>query len=408
MKLLCLTMALVAGFSPAFSQELTIHCIDVGWGDCTLIESPSGKNMMVDTGRPGSSSRLVAYLDSIGVSHLDYLVTTHYHEDHIGGLYAIVDDGVAIDTAYDREWYYCSDRYDERYEPVIRDIRHTISDSQVVDLGGGVAVRVVSVNGNGRLEPPFLDRQCDGDYSENDFSVAMVVECNGFQFFVGGDLSGVTGSGYTDIETSVAPEVGDVEIYRVNHHGSRFSTNQAFLDSLDPEVSIISVGGNSHGHPDTGVVRRLAETSVVYQTGDEDGNVVDGDIVIQTDCESYYTVNGDYYGVLFIDDRPTTILPDDFLLLQNHPNPFNNTTNITYCIGNDLTPGQEENSSEFLRVHLAVYNLIGQEVETLVEKDQSLGRYSIHWDASQYPSGIYYSRLQVENQCTTRKMTLLK
>lgn len=297
MRVLCLALALMVGFSPAFSQELTIRCIDVFQGDCTLIESPSGKNMMIDTGRPGSSSRLVAYLDSIGVSHLDYLVTTHYHQDHIGGVNAIVDDGVAIDTAYDRGWSYCRGRFEDYMSVIdtILDIRHTIEDGQVIDLGGGVAVRVVSVNGNGRLDPPFLDRGCDGNYSENDFSVAMVVECNSFQFFIGGDLPGVNGGGYTDIETSVAEEVGDVEIYRVNHHGSRFSTNQAFLDSLDPEVSIISVGQNNYGHPDTGVVRRLEETSVVYQTEDEDGNVVDGDIVIQTDCESYYTVNGDVY-----------------------------------------------------------------------------------------------------------------
>ncbi len=114
----------------------------------------------------------------------------------------------------------------------------------------------------------------------------------------------IGGFGYTyhDIELSTAPEVGDVDVYRANHHGSAHSSSATFINQLDPEVSIVTVGdGNTYGHPTQAIMDRLLATSTVYMTerGDTSTNIgsaiVAGNIVIKTTDGSTYTVNGTSY-----------------------------------------------------------------------------------------------------------------
>ncbi len=280
----CLSVTVsLAGLTP--EPDLEIHHLDVGQGDCTLLISPTGQTLLFDGGDNGKGPYIVDYLASVGVSSLTYMVASHYHADHIGGLDEVINGGVPVEVAaYDRGESYSSQTYQD-YVAAVGSKRTTIYDGQVIDLGGGVKVKCVAVNGNGVA----------GASDENDLCVALKVTYGSFDYFVAGDLSGSNDGGYADIETSVAPEVGDVEVYRVDHHGSIYSSNQYFVDTLDPEVSIISVGKNSYGHPSKTVVRRLKATSTVYQTEDSRGRIVDGEIVVLTDGSTYFTVNNDYY-----------------------------------------------------------------------------------------------------------------
>jgi beta-lactamase superfamily II metal-dependent hydrolase len=288
------------GLGSPCRADLEIHCLDVGQGDCTLIISPTGGTLLFDAGINGQGNgTVIPYLQGLGIDALDYVSCSHYHVDHIGGIDEVVNslgiDSVRV-AVLDRGWSYTTQTY-ESYSAAVAPKRTTIYDGQVIDLGGGVTVTCVAVNGNGELSPPYEDE-------ENDYCVSLLVEYGDFEFFVAGDLSGVNSSYYHDIESSIVPEVGDIEVYRVDHHGSSSNSNATLVSTLQPEVSIISVGNNSYGHPTQTVINRLISYgSYIYQTElgsggtipPGDGEVVGGHVIIRVNSGEY-TVDGDVSG----------------------------------------------------------------------------------------------------------------
>jgi len=404
LKLMLVIICLICSTAWA-GDTLHIHCLDVGQGDATLIVSPTGQTMLVDAGYNGKGEdEVLPFLSNLNMTSLDYIVATHYHADHIGGIDEVMY-GLSIDSigvVYDRGWSYTTNTYYD-YADAVASKRVAIEDSQVIDLGGGVQITCVAVNGNGVLDNPFTDPP----HSENDLCVALKVEYQGFDFFVAGDLSGRTNGSYTDIETSVAPEVGRVEVLRVDHHGSNNNTNQCFLDSLRPQVAVISVGDNSYGHPHPEVIERLeAVPSIIYQTEDGDGNVVDGDITIKV-CSDSFWVNGDGYAtsVGVEEDEQTGVIPKGFELKQNYPNPFNSSTTIRCHLS--------AVSGQLSAVSLKIFNILGQEVRTLVDKKQSAGYCQVLWNGRDNSgedicSGIYFYRLRAGDFVQTRKMVLIR
>jgi beta-lactamase superfamily II metal-dependent hydrolase len=392
-----LIAALLLGLSAQALAGLQIHCIDVGQGDCTLIVSPSGGTLLFDGGPNGKgTSKIIPYLQSLGLSALDYISDSHYHVDHIGGIDEVVNylgiDSVRV-AVLDRGWSYTTATY-QSYAAAVAPKRTTILDSQVVDLGGGVTVTCLTVNGNGQLSPPFDDK-----YDENDLCVGLLVEYGDFDFFVAGDLSGTNSSGYHDIETSVGLEAGDIDVYRVDHHGSASNSNETFVSTLQPEVSIISVGSNSYGHPTQTVINRLVNhNSYIYQTElgsggtipPGKGEVVGGDIVISVDGGSY-TVNGDFYDMGGSGVDIVSVAP----YVRAYPNPFTTTTTLSFSM-----PAEGP-------VRLGIYDVRGCLVSPLVDLDGRSG--TVTWrgtsaQGSQVAPGVYFVRLESRDGSESRKV----
>lgn len=315
---LTLTIIILVGFLPFGIQTtainnqalLEIYVIDVGQGDSTLIISPTNITMLIDGGNDGcGNNTILPLLNTLGITSLNYIVVTHYHEDHIGGLDEVINAIGITDYVYDRGYSYTTPAYQD-YVKAASNKRKTITDGEIIDLGGGAIAKCVSVNGNGVVDPTTA--------SENDLCIALVITFGYFDYFTGGDLSGedVLEYNYHDIESSVAKEVGNVEVYKVNHHGSSHSTNPYFIAIIKPEVSIISVGDNEYGHPTQTVLDRLvAANCYIYLTEEGSGGrvsknkgvIVNGNIVIKTDGGKSYTVNNDYYLVDEIKQEPITI-----------------------------------------------------------------------------------------------------
>ena len=308
--------------------NLEIHHINIGQGDSTLIVGPTGKSLLFDAGESNWNSSAKAqiigpYVESVlGCKSLDYVVISHFHLDHTGyvgygGLWNLVEvQGLTVGTTLVRDFHthlgdtsgtftnwktYLEGVGQARLNPV------TATDgASQVNLGTGVAFNIVAHDGNGAI----IAGNFRGDASppsENDYSIGVVLSYGAFDEWLGGDLDGqyeIGGFGYTyhDIELSVAPGVGDVDVYKVNHHASSHSSSATFVNELDPEVSIVTVGdGNTYGHPTQSIMDRLLATSTVYMT--ERGNlntnigsaIIAEHIVIKTSNGSTYTVNGTAY-----------------------------------------------------------------------------------------------------------------
>jgi len=269
----------------AFAQangKLQIHFIDVGQGDGALLISPQGERVLFDDGALKYCDKPVAYLHELGVKQIDYHITSHYHSDHIGCCAQVLGDFPLQKDALDRGENYNSSVF-KSYLATIGEHRKTADTNTVITLDAGsqhpVKIRVVAVNANGIHTA-----------NENDLSLDCVVQFDGFKAEIGGDLSGHDTPNYKDIETSVAPSVGIIDVYKVHHHGSSESTNEKWVETTKPSVAIISCGdGNTYGHPTQECIDVLHRASVrSYWTEQGNGvppepgmDVVGGSIVVE-------------------------------------------------------------------------------------------------------------------------------
>ncbi len=315
-----LGLTLVA--SPA-RGDLLIYHIDVGMGDATLIvETSKNRTLLIDAGNRGYGKKVVApFLKALGHTSINYFIATHYDADHIGGFDELKDEGIEFELIYDRGDYTARKRktakdnitqYGEYLRAAALYDRKTLGptcneNNSVINLGE-VTVLVVAARGR------YLSDDCTvvdlnvPQKKDNDLSIALKIVYKEFSYFVGGDLTG-GGNRTTDLEARIAPTVGDVDVLRLNHHGSGTSSNDVFLGTLLPEVAVISVGNGGANRryrlPRQVVLDRLQMLSsqpVVFLTNRGEGGslrnqrVTNGHVVIYTNGRGY-NVNGVVFSV---------------------------------------------------------------------------------------------------------------
>ncbi|HPF35904.1 MAG TPA: MBL fold metallo-hydrolase [Candidatus Krumholzibacteria bacterium] len=405
-----LLAALLAWGAIAYA-DVTIHCLYVGQADATLIQSSSGRTMLFDGGNNGDGDAIILpYMAAAGIDSLSYVLVSHYHSDHCGGVDDVLDAlGPISGGVWDRGWSYTTATYSS-YAASAAGQRHTAAAGQVFDLGDGVTVTVVAVNTNGLEPSPFTDSA-----EENAYCLALHVEAGDFDFFVAGDLTG-GGSSEADVESLIGAQVGDVEVYRVNHHGSYTSSNAAFLDAISAEVGVISCPvSSSYGHPHQDPLDRMAARGMylyqmaqgstsTYPAGqrvilntlpEESAGVTH--VVIQTDGSAEYTVNGD---VWLMDENPALAAPPAPMLavLGNYPNPFNPITDIRFT------------TSRGGVVRITVVDLAGRRLQDAV-LDAMPGLNVWRWDGQDAAgraaaSGVYLYRVQGRDGAGSGKMVL--
>jgi len=287
MRRLVVALLVASGLFAQQNGKLQLHFMDVGQGDGAVLISPQGQVVLFDAGedmKVKSCAKPLAYLHQLGVSKIDYVFISHYHFDHIGCVPAVLAEFPLNGTAYDRGASYPGGTY-KKYVEAVGEHRKTAETGQVLRLDEGtpseVDLSVVAMNGAGIPTT-----------NENDLSVSVLVHFGAFKAEIGGDLSGMNTGSYKDIETTVAPLVGRLDVYKVHHHCSSYSSNEQWLATTQPSVAVISTGdGNDYHHPAADCVARLhAHKAAMYWTETGAGatpqagvDVVGGNIVVEVD-----------------------------------------------------------------------------------------------------------------------------
>ena len=268
---------------PTVDGELEIHHIDVGQADSTLILTPEGETILIDTGDwRQAGSEVIAYLEALDIDRIDHLVGTHPHADHIGGHDEIIawaeEEGNGIGTAYDSGVPHDTATY-ERYLDAVEDYN---VDLQIVEEGDEMPIEDESLSAL-FVNPP--EGQSGDDLHDN--SVSLVIEFGDFSYVTTGDAE----QDAEDHMVDVWAEELNADVYQAGHHGSSTSSTHSFLDAVDPSIAVISSGYDSqYGHPHDEVLQEFADRGIeTYWTG------VHGDIVLTTDGDSISVETSDEF-----------------------------------------------------------------------------------------------------------------
>lgn len=278
--------------------------LDVGQGDGLIIQAPAGCVALIDGGPAGGGRVVKDYLQALGVSQVDFAITSHYHADHITGMVDAErgDGAVYISLVYDRAQSYNSAIY-RTYEAQFAGRRVMLSQWDSFSLCGQVDFVVLAVRANGIATS-----------DENAQSILVKVTFNHVHMLLGGDLTGA--ATYGNVESAVIPFIGnDVDVYKVHHHGSNTSSNTPFLNAMLPTVSFIPVGWNNpYGHPGVFTFQRLLDIgTVIWQTEDPQISAPLGHIELTSDDGVWYTVKqGDRVEMYAAKDQPVARLRQRF------------------------------------------------------------------------------------------------
>jgi len=243
------------------ATSLAAHFIDVGQGDAILLlVEPSGVAVLIDGGTRSSGQKVVQYLKAQGVEQLDLLIGTHPHEDHIGGLIAVLG-AFPVKRVIDSGVPHTSKTWDDYMTGIETQVEaghcaYETPEGQSVKLASNVTLEVLGPEGK-------MD-------SLNNASVVCRVDFGETAFLFTGDAE-------TAAEAKLLASGANLkaDVLKVGHHGSSTSTSAAFLAAVAPSRAVISVGtGNTYGHPKEITLTRLASAGVTIYRTDTAGTVV--------------------------------------------------------------------------------------------------------------------------------------
>ena len=237
-----------------------MHFIDVGQGDCTFIAA-NGMTMLVDCGENDFSTKVTGYLRSIGVGRLDYVIATHPHSDHMGGMYRIID-------TFDVGEVLIPHIPDEQLPTALFFDRFLSSCD-----GSGVKVTEASAGMSFMLGDANVEILApDGSVHEylNNYSIAFMLTHGSNRFLLTGDA---------EYESEAAMiqsgRLSKMSLYKAGHHGSTYSSSQELLDIIRPDSAVISCGrDNPYGHPADSTIKRLEKYTDRICRTDVNGTII--------------------------------------------------------------------------------------------------------------------------------------
>ncbi len=260
----CCALVLFNALARAQSgTDLLIYTIDVEGGQATLLVSPTGGSMLVDTGWPGNNGRdaerILAAMKDAGITKIDKVLITHFHTDHVGGVPELVKRvkvGEFLDHGVNRE---DSDITRTDFEAYVKAIgntpRRTVHPGDVIDIPGLNTI-VVTADGEHIGSVPGIkpvpnsycasEPKWELDTTENPRSAGVLIRFGRFSFLDLGDLTKIKEVAL------VCPSnpLGAVSLYLVDHHGFNLSNTKSLVDAIHPRVAIMDNGAHKAGSPE--------------------------------------------------------------------------------------------------------------------------------------------------------------
>lgn len=235
----------------AYGESVVVRYLDVGQADSILVQS-EGINMLIDAGTNSSGQTVVKDLEDLGVTKIDYLIGTHPHEDHIGGMDDIIknfDIGII-------------------YMPKIQTNTKTFED--VLDAVSEKSLKITSPKKGDEFEVggARCEIMTDGieDTSNLNLSSIVIRMTYGTQSFLF--------MGDAEKENEETRQWPQTTVLKVGHHGSSTSSSTQFLNEVQPQISVISVGkDNKYGHPTKTTINKLEKIKTKIYRTDESGTI---------------------------------------------------------------------------------------------------------------------------------------
>lgn len=271
----CLFASLIAAVSitsvqsQSSKRQLEIFYVDVEGGAATLIVTPAGESILVDTGWPGfegrDAKRIEVAMKAANISQIDHLIITHYHVDHYGGVPELAKrvkigkfyDHGPMDSLQDDKDF--ATRY-AAYQSAANNKTTTLVPGSTIELKQAAGTPKISLQvlaAAGEVMPMRVkalpSKQCDDaklqdpDPSDNARSIVFVLRYGSFDFLDSGDLT-------WNIEHKlICPTnlVGEIDLFQIAHHGAETSNSPLLVNAIKPTVAIMNNGPRKGGHPNT-------------------------------------------------------------------------------------------------------------------------------------------------------------
>ncbi|MBK5242452.1 ComEC/Rec2 family competence protein [Clostridium sp.] len=238
-------------------NNIITHFIDVGQGDCILIQV-NHKNLLIDSGPSSSTEKVIKYLKNNNISKLDYIIATHPHEDHIGGMASIIKT-FKVGEFIAPKVTSSSEEFKDMIRALInKNLNIKVAKPNItLDLGPDTTCIILSPNKNIYK-------------NTNNYSCAIKISYKNSTYLFTGDIETIS-------EQEILNKGYDLraQILKVAHHGSNSSTSTEFLNAVCPKIAIISSGANNpYGHPNKETIDKLKNLNCIIYRTDLDKNIV--------------------------------------------------------------------------------------------------------------------------------------
>ena len=246
--------------------EAKIWYLDVGQADSMLLQLPNDNEweyVLIDAGTGQTEEALVSWLQEQGVTDITAVIATHPHEDHIGGMDAVLE-AIPVESLYMPE-------VKESLTPTTRCYEQMLDAAeaqQVQAVKGQSGVTVYEEDG---VKLELVGPEPQKEYDDlNEYSLVAKLTGGGTSFLFTGDSSE-----QAEADMIEAGEDLKADVLKIGHHGSSTATTKAFLQAVNPQVAVISCGkDNSYGHPHEETMQRLQEKAMTIYRTDEDGTIL--------------------------------------------------------------------------------------------------------------------------------------